>query len=60
MYLSPALTRTDRLRFFAAYLAENPALAPAKKDWLKKVNRKTLRRLNGKTISRRARRARSF
>ena len=45
MYLSHALTRTDRLRFFKAYLTENPALAPAAKIWLKKINRKTIRRL---------------
>jgi len=45
MHQTRALTRTDRLRFFNAYLAENPALAPAKKVWLKKVNSKTLRRL---------------
>jgi hypothetical protein len=45
MHRDSTITRTDRLRFFSAYLAENPALAPAAKRWLKKINRKTLRRL---------------
>jgi hypothetical protein len=45
MHQTRALTRTDRLRFFKAYLAENPTLAPTAKIWLKKINRRTLRRL---------------
>lgn len=45
MYLSPALTNTDRLRFFSAYLAENPTLVPAAKIWLNKIKQKTARRL---------------
>jgi tRNA A-37 threonylcarbamoyl transferase component Bud32 len=49
MDLSPALMRTDRLRFFAAYLAENPTLANAAKTWLKKINRRTFRRIAKRT-----------
>jgi hypothetical protein len=44
MHQTPALTHTDRLRFFNAYLAENPALTPAAKTWLKKIHQKTLYR----------------
>jgi hypothetical protein len=45
MYLSHALTNTDRLRFFSAYLAENPTLVPAARIWLNKIKQKTARRL---------------
>lgn len=48
MNRSPEISRTDRLRFFYAYLAENPDLVPFKKDWMKKVARKTRARLVGK------------
>jgi serine/threonine protein kinase len=49
MHRTSALTRTDRLRFFTAYLAENPALANAAKTWLKKINSRTLRRIAKRT-----------
>ena len=45
MHQSAALTRTDRLRFFKAYLSENPSLVPAWKVWAKIIHRKTRRRL---------------
>jgi tRNA A-37 threonylcarbamoyl transferase component Bud32 len=48
MILSPALTRSDRLRFFAAYLEENPGLLPARKEWMRKILGKTRSRLFGK------------
>lgn len=46
MHRSPAITRTDRLRFFNSYLSENSSLAPARKQWAKKIQRKTSRRLD--------------
>lgn len=39
------ISRTDRLRFFKAYLQENPLIACKQTDWSKKVNLKTKRRL---------------
>jgi serine/threonine protein kinase len=45
MFESLALTRTDRLRFFDAYLSENLALAPTWKTWAAKIHRKTRHRL---------------
>jgi len=48
MNRSPVITLTDRLRFFYAYLDENPDLVSFKKDWIKKVLRKTHIRLIGK------------
>ncbi len=44
----PEISRTDRLRFFCAYLGENPDLVPFKKDWIRKILRKTRARLVGK------------
>lgn len=52
MYLSAALTRTDRISFFSAYLAENPTLSPAAKTWLKKISKKTLFRRDKRSRSR--------
>jgi len=37
--------RTDRMRFFEAYLQENPGLRPWKKLWLKRIVLKTRQRL---------------
>ncbi len=48
MILSPGLTRSDRLRFFEAYLEENPGLLPARKEWMRKILGKTRSRLMGK------------
>lgn len=48
MNRSPVITLTDRLRFFYAYLDENPDLVSFKKNWIKKVLRKTRTRLAGK------------
>jgi hypothetical protein len=45
MFNPPSITHTDRLRFFRAYLSENPALSAVWKTWAAKVNRKTLWRL---------------
>jgi serine/threonine protein kinase len=45
MFRPPLLTNTDRLRFFKAYLSENPHLIPEWKSWAAKVQRKTARRL---------------
>jgi hypothetical protein len=46
MVVVPQVTFTDRLRFFNAYLKENPELAPHKKNWIKKVFLKTKKRLD--------------
>ncbi len=48
MYNSLNITRTDRVRFFYAYLEENPVLEPRKKEWMGKILRKTRFRLNRK------------
>lgn len=49
MIVMPHITFTDRLRFFNAYLNENPELKPAAKDWISKVFLKTMKRLQKKT-----------
>jgi hypothetical protein len=41
----PEITRTDRVRFFYAYLDENPDLVPDKKEWIKIILQKTRTRL---------------
>lgn len=43
------VTKTDRWRFFKAYLQENPDLAEQKKTWLKRIVKKTQKRLRHKT-----------
>ena len=45
MIVTPQLTFSDRLRFFEAYIAENPELKPRAKDWIRRVFMKTRRRL---------------
>ncbi len=42
---SPVLTRTDRLRFFLAYLEENPDLVPKQRTWIRRIIKKTAKRL---------------
>ncbi len=48
MYPFTGITRTDRVRFFCAYLEENPSLIPRKKVWMKNILRKTRFRLRKK------------
>ena len=44
--ISPALTRSDRLRFFIQYSQKNSRIKSAKKQWIRMVNDKTtMRRL---------------
>jgi len=43
------VTKTDRMRFVKAYLQENPDLAEQKKTWLKRIIKKTQKRLLRKT-----------
>jgi len=45
---SPVLTRTDRLRVFGAYLQQNPELLPERKQWVRRIEEKTRRRLRRK------------
>jgi tRNA A-37 threonylcarbamoyl transferase component Bud32 len=42
------ISNTDRLRFFNAYLEENPTIARVRKSWAKKITIKTTRRLTNK------------
>jgi len=46
MLVKPQITFTDRLRFFRAYLLENPAMASAGKDVMLNVMKKTKKRLS--------------
>ncbi len=48
MFSDISITRTDRLRFFHAYLQENPNLQSRKKEWIRKVISKTKKRLDKK------------
>jgi serine/threonine protein kinase len=48
MIVTPQLTFSDRLRFFEAYIAENPELKPVTKDWVRRVFIKTRLRLRKK------------
>lgn len=45
MIVTPLITFTDRLRFFKAYLNENPELKPYEKDLTRKIFLKTRERL---------------
>lgn len=45
MILLPQITFTDRIRFFKAYLKENPELEPVARNWVRKVFLKTKKRL---------------
>jgi tRNA A-37 threonylcarbamoyl transferase component Bud32 len=42
------ISRTDRLRFFKAYLKENPSIVRKRNKWAKKIVTKTNRRLRRK------------
>ena len=42
--LNRGVTRTDRLRFFRAYLTACPRLHPCRKRWMRKVQARTLQR----------------
>ncbi len=48
MVILPQITFTDRLRFFTAYLSENPTLYPEAKDLIRRVHLKTKKRLSKK------------
>ena len=45
MYRTVAVTNTDRMRFFTAYLAKNPSIISGRNEWAKKIIAKTNRRL---------------
>lgn len=48
MVILPQITFTDRLRFFMAYLSENPTLYPEAKNLVRRVHLKTKKRLSKK------------
>ncbi len=48
MIVTPLITFTDRLRFFNAYLNENPELEPYAEDWIRTVFLRTRKRLQKK------------
>jgi hypothetical protein len=48
MVLLPQITRTDRLRFFNAYLTENAALMSRRKEILRQIGKMTQRRYENK------------
>ena len=48
MVILPQITFTDRLRFFMAYLSENPGLNPDAKDLARRIHLKTKKRLSKK------------
>jgi serine/threonine protein kinase len=48
MIISPKITFMDRIRFFRAYLNENPELRPFSKDLARGIHLKTKKRLAGK------------
>ncbi|MDX1764416.1 MAG: lipopolysaccharide kinase InaA family protein [bacterium] len=51
MILSPAVSATDRVRFFHAYLQENPGLANSRKgrrEWMDRIQRRARARLSRK------------
>ena len=50
MIVTPKITFTDRLRFFHAYLAENPELKPSARVWIRGVFLKTRKRLQRKIL----------
>ena len=45
MNRSPVITLTDRLRFFLAYLEENPGMKDMRRTWMKRILSKTQARL---------------
>jgi len=50
--LPTGLSRTDRLRFWRAYLAENPTLQPAARIWADRIAAVTARRMEHKLDTR--------
>jgi hypothetical protein len=46
---SPIVNRTDRLRFIQAYLEENPDLVPKQRLWIRRIIKKTAKRLAKKS-----------
>jgi tRNA A-37 threonylcarbamoyl transferase component Bud32 len=46
MTLSPEISRADRVRFFYAYLEENPDLQLERKEWMQKILHRTRKRHN--------------
>jgi tRNA A-37 threonylcarbamoyl transferase component Bud32 len=48
MLLLVQVTFSDRLRFFKAYLEENPGLGPVRKEWMRRILLKTQKRLQKK------------
>jgi tRNA A-37 threonylcarbamoyl transferase component Bud32 len=51
MALRQQITKTDRLRFFNAYIEENPTLLPDKKKLISRIVQITQERLYGKKLS---------
>ncbi|MEW6584033.1 MAG: lipopolysaccharide kinase InaA family protein [Nitrospirota bacterium] len=49
MILTPAITFTDRMRFFRAYLEENPEIGPHAGKWIRNVFARTKKRLQKRT-----------
>jgi tRNA A-37 threonylcarbamoyl transferase component Bud32 len=50
MIFSPMITSTDRMRFYKAYLAENPCLISQKRNLARKVLQKTIVRFARKAL----------
>ena len=50
MTIYPAVTRTDRLRFFIRYLQENSCIKSTKRKWIRLIANKTSRRIRKKTL----------
>lgn len=48
MLRTRALSSTDRMRFFTAYLKENPSIASDRQEWMKNIIIKTTQRLEKK------------
>lgn len=48
MIVMPPVTFTDRIRFFDAYLSENPGLIPERREWIRNIFVKTKKRLRKK------------
>jgi len=49
--LLTGITRTDRFRFWQAYLAESPRLGPRQKGWARRIHARTIERLRKWTDS---------
>jgi tRNA A-37 threonylcarbamoyl transferase component Bud32 len=46
MLLMPHINHSDRLRFFRAYLLENPELVPHERKWIRLISLKTRKRMS--------------